>query len=44
MNMKPIIAISLVAIATTAAILAGCSSPTGYQTGSRAATALTQKT
>ena len=38
--MKPIIAISLVAIATTAAILAGCSSPTGYQTGSRAATAL----
>jgi outer membrane murein-binding lipoprotein Lpp len=40
MNMKPIIAISLVAIVTTAGILAGCSSPTGYQKGARAATAI----
>lgn len=39
-KMKSTVALNLVVIATAAGIFAGCSSPTGYQKGARAGTAM----
>jgi chromosome segregation ATPase len=41
MKMQSILAMKLVAIATVVGMFAGCSSPTGYQKGAQAGTAMT---